>query len=172
EAVQAAAEIGYPVVVKVDNIAHKARVGGVALNLTDSEGVHAAAERMGGQVIVAEQVTGGVEVLVGMVRDADYGPTIVVGVGGELAEHLDLVTASLAPLDERAARDLVRSLPPLMRLLGGHVPDSLAAAVAAVSQLAAEHPEVAEIDLNPLLVSAERAVALDCLIVLGSDKES
>jgi acetate---CoA ligase (ADP-forming) len=172
EAVAAASEIGYPVVVKVDNVAHKARVAGVALNLTDAEGVHAAAERMGGQVIVAEQMTGGVEVLVGMVRDHDYGPTVVVGVGGGLAEPLDLVAASLAPLDERSARDLVRSLPPLLRLLGGHVPDALASAVAAVSRLAAEHPEVAEVDLNPLLVSPERAVALDCLIVLGAGKES
>ena len=171
EAVEAAAEIGYPVVVKVDNVAHKARVGGVALNLTDAEGVHAAAERMGGRVIVAEQVTGGVEVLVGMVRDADYGPTVVVGVGGELAEPLDLVTASLAPLDERSARDLVRSLPPLLRLLGGEVPDALTEVVVAVSRLAAEHPEVAEVDLNPVLVSAERAVALDCLIVV-SQKEA
>ena len=66
-------EIGYPVVVKVDNVAHKARVGGVALNLTDGGAVRSAAERMGGRVIVAEQASGGVEVLVGAVRDADYG---------------------------------------------------------------------------------------------------
>ncbi len=172
EAVEAAAGIGYPVVVKVDRVAHKARVGGVALNLTDAEGVHAAAERMGGSVVVAEQVTGGVEVLVGMVRDADYGPTVVVGVGGGLAEPLDLVGASLAPLDERGARDLVRGLRPLIRLLGGEVPDDLVEAVMAVSRLAAEHPEIAEIDVNPLLVSPERAVALDCLIVLGTPKET
>jgi acetate---CoA ligase (ADP-forming) len=171
EAVRAAAAIGYPVAVKVDNVAHKARVGGVALGLTDAEAVHAAAVRMGGRVIVAEQVTGGVEVLVGMVRDPDYGPTVVVGVGGALAEPLDLVAASLAPLDDAGARDLVRSLAPLIRMLGGHVPDALAAVVVAVSRMAAEHPEVAEIDLNPLLVSPERAVALDCLVVLGAVKE-
>jgi acetyltransferase len=127
---------------------------------------------MGGQVIVAEQVSGGVEVLVGMVRDADYGPTVVVGVGGGLAEALDLVTASLAPLDEQGARELVASLPALNRLLGGEPPAGLIDAIVAVSTLAAEHPEVAEIDVNPLLVSSERAVALDCLIVLRNGNEA
>jgi acetate---CoA ligase (ADP-forming) len=166
EAAAAAERIGYPVVVKIDNVAHKARVGGVALNLTDAGQVRQAAGRMGGHVIVAEQVSGGVEVLVGMVRDPDYGATVVVGVGGALAEALDLVTASLAPLDERGARELLESLPALVRLLGGQIPDSLIDAVVAVSRLAAEHPEISEIDVNPLLVSPERAVALDSLIVL------
>ncbi|MDX6590983.1 MAG: hypothetical protein QOJ13_179 [Gaiellales bacterium] len=166
EAAAAAEQIGYPVVVKIDNVAHKARVGGVALNLTDAGAVRQAAERMGGRVIVAEQVSGGVEVLVGMVRDSDYGATVVVGVGGALAEALDLVSASLAPLDERGARELVESLPALVRLLNGRIPESLVDAIVAVSRLAAEHPEISEIDVNPLLVSPERAVALDSLIVL------
>jgi acetate---CoA ligase (ADP-forming) len=171
EAVAAAERIGYPVVVKVDNVAHKARVGGVALGLADAGGVRDAAERMGGRVIVAEQVSGGAEVLVGMVRDRDYGATVVVGIGGALAEALDLVTASLAPLDREGARNLVRSLPALDRLIGGEVPEGLIDAVVAVSLLAAEHPEISEIDINPLLVSPERAVALDCLITLGDREE-
>ena len=169
-AVAAAERIGYPVVVKIDNVAHKARVGGVTLNLLDASQVRDAAERMGGAVIVAEQVAGGVEVLVGMVRDQDYGPTVVVGIGGALAEALDLVTASLAPLDRDGARELVAGLPALTKLLGGEAPDGLIDAIVAVSALAAEHPEIEEIDVNPLLVSPERAVALDCLIVLkGSE---
>jgi hypothetical protein len=101
-----------------------------------------------------------------MVRDPDYGATVVVGVGGALAEALDLVTASLAPLDEQGARELVASLPALVRLLDGAIPDGLIDAIVAVSRLAAEHPEITEIDVNPLLVSPERAVALDALIVL------
>jgi acetyltransferase len=165
-AADAAERIGYPVVCKIDNVAHKARVGGVALHLTDAGSVRSAAERMGGSVVVAEQVSQGVEVLIGAVRDADYGATVAVGIGGGLAEQLDLVTAALAPLDEDGARRLVASLPVLDRLLGGHVPQGLIDAVVAVSQLVAEHPEVVEIDVNPLLVTPERAVALDCLIVL------
>jgi acetyltransferase len=121
---------------------------------------------MGGRVVVAEQASGGVEVLVGAVRDPDYGPTIVVGIGGGLAEQLDLVAAALAPLDGAGVRRLVAAVPALVRLLGGVLPQVLIDAVVAVSQLMAEHPEVLEIDVNPLLVSGERAVALDCLIVL------
>ena len=172
DAVAAAERIGYPVVVKVDNVAHKARVGGVALNLIDAATVREAAERMGGRVIVAEQASGGVEVLVGAVRDPDYGATVVVGLGGGLAEALDLVTASLAPLDEAGAVRLIESLPVLRRLLPDPLPQGLLDAVVAVSRLAAEHPEIAEIDVNPLLVSAERAVALDCLIVIDPSEES
>ena len=172
EAVSAAERLGYPVVVKIDNIAHKARVGGVALGLADAAGVREAAERMGGRVIVAEQMSGGVEVLVGMARDSDYGATVVVGIGGALAEALDLVAVSLAPLDRDGASDLIRSLPALDRLLDGRATDGLVDTVVAVSRLAAEHPEISEIDINPLLVSGERAVALDCLIVIENTEES
>jgi hypothetical protein len=105
-----------------------------------------------------------------MARDADYGPVIAVGVGGGLAEALDLVAVSLAPLDAEGARALVAELPALERLLGGTVPGALIDAVVAVSRMAAEHPEIAEIDVNPLLVSDERAVALDCLIVLATEE--
>jgi acetate---CoA ligase (ADP-forming) len=166
EAAAAAERIGYPVVCKIDNVAHKARVGGVALHLADAASVRSAAERMGGRVVVAEQASGGVEVLVGAVRDPDYGPTVVVGIGGGLAEQLDLVAAALAPMDAAGARRLIAAVPALLRLLGGTPPDALIDAVVRVSQLMAEHPEALEIDVNPLLVSGERAVALDCLIVL------
>jgi len=166
QAAAAAERIGYPVVCKIDNVAHKAKVGGVALHLADPASVHAAAGRMGGQVVVAEQVSEGVEVLIGAVRDSEYGATVAVGIGGGLAEQLDLVTAALAPLDEEGARRLVASLPVLGRMLGSHVPQGLVDAIVAASEMVAEHPEVVEVDVNPLLVTPERAVALDCLIVL------
>ncbi len=166
EAAAAAERIGYPVVCKIDNVAHKARVGGVALHLADAASVRATAERMGGRVVIAEQASGGVEVLIGGVRDEHYGPTIVVGIGGGLAEQLELVAAALAPLDEGGARRVIAAVPALVRMLGGAPPQCLVDAVVAVSQLMAEHPEALEIDVNPLLVSGDRAVALDCLIVL------
>src|SRR6478736_6555021 len=171
EAAAAAERIGYPVVVKIDNVAHKARVGGVALGLADAAGVREAARRMGGRVIVAEQVLGGVELMIGVTRDPDFGATVSVGIGGGLAEALELITHSLAPLDADGARELVSSLPVIERLLGGEVPDHLIEAIVAVSRLAAEHPEISEIDVNPLLVSPERAVALDCLIMLDNPEE-
>jgi hypothetical protein len=166
DAAAAAERIGYPVACKIDNVAHKAKVGGVALHLADAASVRTAAERMGGRVVVAEQVSTGVEVLIGAVRDLEYGATVAVGIGGGLAEQLDLVTAALAPLDEEGARRLVDSLPVLGRMLGGHVPRGLIDAIVAASEMVAEHPEVVEVDVNPLLVTPERAVALDCLIVL------
>jgi acetyltransferase len=167
EAVAAAETIGYPVVVKVDGGAHKSRVGGVALGLADEGTVRNAAQRMGGRVVVAEHVRGGVEVLLGAVRDPAFGPTVIVGVGGFLAEALDVVTSGLAPLDEAGARRLVATLPALRRLVGEEAPAGLVDAIVALSRMVAEHPEIEEVDVNPLHVSEERVVALDCLIVLG-----
>ncbi len=166
-AAAAATRIGYPVVVKVDGPAHKARAGGVAIGLADEAGVTAAADRMGGRVIVAEQVRGGVEVLLGTVRDPDYGAVVVAGVGGGTAEALDLAAAALAPLDQAGAEQLVRAVPALTRLVGDPVPAALLQAIVALGDLAAAHPEIMEIDVNPLLVQADAVVALDGLIVLG-----
>ena len=88
-----------------------------------------------------------------------------------MTEALNLSATALAPIDEAGARDLVRSLPALTRLLGGDPPPCLLDAIVAVARMAAEHPEIAGIDINPLLVSPERAVALDCLIALEAPEE-
>src|SRR5947208_10161 len=165
-AVSAAADLGYPVVCKVDGVAHKARVGGVALHLADADAVRSAAERMGGRVLVAEHVTGGVELLVGAVRDADYGPTVVVGAGGALAEQLDLVAVSLAPVDAEGARRLIASLPALGRMLRGAPPAGLVDAVVAVSRLIGGHPELAGVDVNPPPAQPQSAGDRDCPFVL------
>ncbi len=166
-AAAAATRLGYPVVVKVDGPAHKARVGGVAIGLADEAGVRSAAERMGGRVIVAEQLGGGVEVLLGAVRDPDYGAVVVAGIGGGTAEAMDLAATALAPLDLAGAERLVRAVPPLARLVGEPAPGALLQAIVALGDLAAAHPEIAEIDVNPLLVQPGAVVALDALIVLG-----
>jgi len=166
EATRAAEQLGFPVVVKVDGPAHKARVGGVALGLADAAGVTAAAARMGGRVLVAEQLAGGVEVLLGVVRDDGHGPVVVAGVGGGAAEALDLTAAALAPLGRAGAARLVRAVPALGRLVGDPAPAALLAAIVALGDLAAAHPEIAEIDVNPLLVREDGVVALDALVVL------
>jgi len=171
EAAEAAERIGFPVVVKIDNVSHKASVGGVELNVASAAQAEDAAQRMGGAVVVAEQVSGGVEVLVGAVRDPQFGAVVVVGIGGGMTEALNLNVQGLAPIDHEGARRLVGRLPALVRLLGGDAPDCLLDAIVAVSRMAAEHPEIAVLDINPLLVSPERAVALDCLIVLEGSEE-
>ena len=172
EAVAAAERIGYPVVVKIDNVAHKARVGGVALNLS---GRHRSARGGGADGRRRDRRRAGQRAASrcwsAWCATRTTGPTVVVGIGGALAEALDLVTASLAPLDaRRRPRAGGRACPRWPGCSAATAPDGLIDAVVAVSQLAAEHPEIAEIDVNPLLVSPERAVALDCLIVLkGSE---
>jgi acetyltransferase len=167
-AADAAAQLGFPVVVKADGPAHKARSGGVALGLADAAGVRAAAARMGGRVLVAEQLGGGIEVLLGAVRDPAHGALVVAGVGGGMAEALDLAAAALAPLDRAGADRLVRAVPALVRLVGDPPPAALVDAIVALGHLAARHPEIAEIDVNPLLVRPDGVVALDALVVLGS----
>ena len=167
EAVAAAERIGYPVVVKIDNVAHKARVGGVALNLIDAAAVREAAERMGGAVIVAEQVArrrrgaGRHGARLGLRRDRGGRHRRRPGRGARPG-HRQPRAARRA----RAPASWCRACRRCAGCWAAPPPDGLIDAVVAVSRLAAEHPEIAEIDVNPLLVSAERAVALDCLIVL------
>ena len=123
---------------------------------------------MGGRVIVAEQVGGGVEVLLGAVRDPGYGAVVVAGVGGGTAEALDLAAATLAPLDPAGADRLVRAVPALAA--PGRRPDARPRCCmrsSSLGDLVAAHPEIMEIDVNPLLVQPGAIVALDGLIVLG-----
>ena len=160
--------IGYPVVVKIDNVAHKAqrrrRGAGPGRRRRRARGGRAdgrprdrgrAGARAASRCWSASPAT------------RDYGATVVgrrrrrPGRGARPGHR-----TAWRRWTRDGARELVASLPALDRLLGGEVPDGLIEAIVAVSRLAAEHPEIAEIDVNPLLVSPERAVALDCLIVL------
>ena len=114
----------------------------------------------------------GFELLVGARRDPRFGPLVVVAAGGLHAETLRDVAVGLAPVDEEAALELVRSLASVPLLTGarGRPPldvDAAAGAVAALSHFAASHPEIAEVEVNPLLVRREGAVGLDSRIVLG-----
>jgi acyl-CoA synthetase (NDP forming) len=117
-------------------------------------------------------VASGFELLVGARRDPRFGPLIVVAAGGIHAEALSDTAVALAPVDESVAEELVRSLAsaPLLTGSRGRPPLDVAAAaqaVAAVSRFAAAHPEVAEVEVNPLLVRREGAVGLDARIVFA-----
>jgi hypothetical protein len=107
-----------------------------------------------------------VEVLCGMTRDPDYGPLLAVGLGGAAAEAAGLVAVALAPLDLPGARALVARAPALSDLAGPAVLDALAVVVEAVGRLAVEHPRVAEVDVNPVVLTADGAVAVDALVVV------
>ena len=162
DAAAAAAELGFPVVVKVDAVAHKARAGGVVLDLDTPDAVAEAARRLGGRVLVARQLPAGPEVFCGMTRDPDYGPILAVGYGGVAIEQLGGPVSCAGSLGITTARRLV--------LESGidRAVDAVAEALVAVSRTAEAHPEIAEIDVNPLLLHGDDAVAVDALVVLGS----
>jgi acetyltransferase len=160
EAARAADELGFPVVVKVDGVAHKSTAGGVITDVATSGAAADAARRLGGRVLVARQLPSGPEYFCGMSRDPDYGPVLAVGWGGVRVEVLE-PACELAPLDRDRAAALVHDagLP--------SAATALADVLIALGQIAIEHPDVVEIDVNPVIVNACGPVALDALVVVG-----
>ena len=177
EVVAAAGEIGYPVVLKALGLLHKSDAGGVALGLGDEHALVAAHERMEAaiapkgyaveQMVAAE---GAVELIVGCRRDPRFGPLVLVGLGGVYAEVLRDVAVALAPAEPAELEELILSLRGAALLTGarGRASIELAAvaqAAAALSRLAAAHPEIAEIEVNPLLATPDGAIGLDARVV-------
>jgi acetyltransferase len=172
EAVAAAEEIGYPVVVKADGPAHKEREGGVHLGCATPAMVARATEACNGAVLVAQQLGGGVEVLCGLVRDPLCGTMVVCGVGGSWAEAMrESARTAVAPLTRDQAVALVRDVVPVARRLDEAGIAAVAATLVALGEAAADEPRISEIDINPLRVVGGDAVALDALIVLTAESE-
>jgi acetyltransferase len=179
EAVPAADRLGYPIVAKVlhPSILHKSDGGGVRLGLTDGAAVQAAAEHLlglapGARVLVQRQVTG-IEVVVGGLRDPHFGPVVMVGLGGVLVEVLGDVAFGLAPLAPDEARRLIAGLRGHAALTGARGAEpadlgALAAVVSAAADLLCAAPEIAELDLNPLLATARGCVAVDWRILVAN----
>lgn len=183
--VAAATRLGYPVVAKVvhPDLVHKSEVGGVRIGLTDSSQVRHAAEQLlalapQAQVVVQPEVDG-VEVVIGGLRDPQFGAMVMVGLGGIHVEVLGDVAFGLAPLDQGAARRLLGTLrgAPLLTGTRGTPPvdiDAIARIVCAVGALLSSVPEIAELDLNPVRVTTGGAVAVDWRILVefspGQDK--
>ncbi|HEX6583519.1 MAG TPA: acetate--CoA ligase family protein, partial [Thermoleophilaceae bacterium] len=177
KAVAAAAEVGYPVVLKALGTLHKSDVGGVVLGLSDEHAVAAAyadlRDRLSPPAVAVERMAAleeGVELLVGARWDERFGPVALVGLGGVFTEVLRDVAVSLAPVDEATARELLLSLRGAPLLLGARGRpavdlDAAVAAIVAVSRVAAAHPEIAEVEVNPLLALPQGAVGLDARIV-------
>jgi acetyl coenzyme A synthetase (ADP forming)-like protein len=169
-AVAAASELGLPVVVKTAVAgAHKTESGGVALDLRSADDVHRAATRMGGPVIVQQYVTEGTELLAGIVQDPVFGPIVAFGPGGVLAELIGSANFALAPLTDVDARELLGT-GKAARLVdgwrGAPAPDRVALEdlLHRLSRLAVDFPEVAELDLNPVLAGPTGCIAVDMRI--------
>jgi acetyltransferase len=177
EAGVAAEDLGYPVVAKVlhPTLVHKTESRGVRLDLHDLQAVHAAATDLltlaaGAAVLIQRQVTG-TEVIIGGVRDPQFGPTVLVGLGGVFVEAIGDVALGLAPLHHDDAYRLLTDLRGYLVLTGarGAEPvdlDALAAVICAVGDLLVAAPEIAELDLNPVLAGADGCVAVDWRILV------
>jgi acyl-CoA synthetase (NDP forming) len=183
EAVAAAGRIGGKVVMKgvASEIHHKTEAGLVILGLEAADADSIAAtyrlleERAAGAlqgVLVEQMVFSNRELMVGMKRDAAFGPVVAFGLGGVLTEALGDVVLAVAPVGDLEAAELP-GLIKAKRLLGsfrGYSPvdrEALANVVQAIGQMALDHPHIAEIDVNPLLVQGDRPVAADALIILS-----
>jgi len=171
----AAEELDYPLVLKSLAHGHKSDTDGVVLGISGPAELDAAyasiAERFGQECSLERMESGGLELIVGTRWDPRFGPLLLVGLGGVYAEVLQDVAVALAPVDVDAAEELLRTLrgaPLLVGARGRPRLDLRAAAQAAseLSHLAAALPQIRELEVNPLLVKDEGAVALDARVVL------
>lgn len=188
EAAVAAKQIGFPVVMKVKSpdAVHKTDVGGVKLNLgTEEEAARAFDEiraslvqkkpgaRFEG-VTVEPMISGGIETIVGMTRDPLFGPVVLFGLGGVAVELLRDVSVRVAPITDRDAEEMLRGIrgAPLLDGYRGATPvnhASLLDLLHRVSRLAADHPEILELDLNPVVAfpGTKPALVLDARVRIG-----
>jgi acetyltransferase len=186
EALQAAEEIGFPIVLKLYSltITHKTDVGGVQLNLPDVAAVKTAfhainqsvtekagAEHFHGVTVQPMVKLDGYELIVGSSLDSQFGPVLLFGTGGQLVEVFKDRALALPPLNSTLARRLMEQTKIFRALKGvrGRKPVDLQALeelLVRFSQLVVEHPWIKEIDINPLLVSPDRLMALDARVVL------
>jgi len=187
-AVALAEEIGFPVVLKIlsPDITHKSDVGGVVLDLKDAAMVNQAfsrimanarekapAARLQGVTVQAMiQDAHGVEMILGIKNDPVFGTVVMAGMGGIYAELFSDRSLGFPPLNERLARRMLESLRiwPLLNGYRGRPPvhiDRLLEVLIRLSYFAADYPEIAELDINPLLITPERVLALDARLLLA-----
>jgi acetyltransferase len=187
EAVAVAEKKGYPVVLKIysPDITHKSDVGGVALNIENEDMVRATFRNMvktvaekrpdakieGVTIQKMVNTKGGIELIVGTKKDPVFGTVMLVGMGGTTAELFKDKRLEFPPLNEQLARQMLESLQiyPLLAGWRGDAPkniDKLIEALIRMSYLAADYPEIEELDINPLIVTEEDVIALDARIVV------
>jgi len=187
EAVSIATNIGYPVVMKIDSpdITHKSDVGGVMLNISDHQQVKKAFRQITEAAVIhqpsarIEGVTvqrmfsskDAVELILGIKKDKVFGTVLMVGMGGVTAELFGDKVLGFPPLNESLARRMLESLKiyPLLKGYRGSKPkntDQLIQVLIRLSYLAADYPEILELDINPLLITSAEVIALDGRIII------
>ncbi len=185
DTVKAAEEIGYPLVMKIvsPQISHKSDVGGIKLNLKNADDVKAAYEDMMENIPKKEphatlegvqlqkMLSGGKEVIIGMVQDPTFGPMMMFGLGGIYVEILKDVKFAIAPVNEEEAREMIAGIKTHELLEGtrGDKPmdtEAIADIILRISQLVTDFPEINEFEINPLMVFEEGALAVDMRLML------
>jgi len=186
DAAKAADKTGFPVVLKIvsPDVTHKSDVGGVRLGLESAAEVEAAFDEIISAVKAAQpdahtegvavqkMAPAGTEVIVGMSKDPQFGPVMMFGLGGVLVEVLKDVAFRIVPLEPKDARQMVREIKgfPVLEGVRGQPPADIAALenlILKVSQFVEAHPEIEELDLNPVLAYPDGALAVDARIVVA-----
>ncbi|RSN77791.1 MAG: acetyl-CoA synthetase [Thermoproteota archaeon] len=185
EAVRIAEEIGFPVVLKIvsQDIVHKSDVGGVLVGIKNEDEVRAGFRKIMENVrknkpnariegiAVQEYAPKGVEVIIGLIRDPQFGPAVMFGLGGIFVEIFKDVSFRIAPLTERDADEMIREIKgyPLLSGYRGSEPvdiNSLKKALIAVGKMGLEIEEIAEMDLNPVMAYPNGIKVVDARILL------
>ena len=186
EAAKIAQEIGFPVALKIvsPDISHKSDIGGVKLGLKTAEEVTAAFDEIIAAakkaqpkakvdgVSVQQMARPGVEVIMGMTQDPQFGPVLMFGLGGIFVEVLKDVSFRLVPIAARDARQMVQEIKghPLLEGYRGQEPadiEALERLLLRLSEFIEKHPEISELDLNPIFAYKDGALAVDARIVLS-----
>lgn len=190
EAIIAAEEIGYPLVMKVisPQISHKSDIGGIKFSLQNAAEVKTAYQDMMDSISkklpdaslkgvqLQPMLSGGKEVILGMVNDPTFGPMLMFGLGGIYVEILKDIRFAIAPVDEREAIEMVTEIKtyPLLAGIRGEKPsdiDALVDIILKVSSLVCDFPEIKEFEINPMMVfeKGKGALAVDLRLILKSD---
>ena len=185
EAISISREMGFPVVLKISSpdVVHKSDSGGVKLGLANATQVgkayseiissikQAYPEAQIQGVSVQPMAPSGVEVIVGMSKDPQFGPVLMFGLGGILVEVLKDVSFRIVPVTERDAREMIKEIKgyPVLEGYRGQKPASIPALeklIVKVSQFVEKNPKIKELDLNPIFAYPDKAVAVDARIIL------
>jgi len=189
EAISISQQLGFPVVLKIasPDIVHKSDDGGVKLGLNDANQVGEAYDQILGAirqkhpkarvqgVAVQKMARPGVEVIIGMSKDAQFGPVLMLGLGGILVEVLKDVSFRIVPLSRRDAAEMLREIKgyPLLKGYRGQeavdIPH-LEKLLLKVSDFVEQHPEIRELDLNPIFAYSDGAMAVDARVILEEGK--
>ncbi|MGB2798730.1 MAG: acetate--CoA ligase family protein [Dehalococcoidia bacterium] len=187
EAISLSKEIGFPVVLKIvsPDVLHKTDAGGVKLGLDDEEAVGKAFDEITSAikknepnanihgVSVQNMARPGVEVIIGMSKDPQFGPVLMFGLGGILVEVLKDVSFRIVPLTKRDAREMIKEIKgyPILEGYRGQEPADVAVLedyLLKVSDFVDRKPEIKELDINPIFAYSDGAVAVDARVILES----